>query len=387
MNLQNKIDLVHNMGYEFIDDVNSITNWSNIHIIDTDGYKYKTGINDLLRNRIPTKIYKKSIYLIDNLKTYFLLNAPNCNFKYIDLEDVGHEVKFTCNKHKNNGIQSTSIKNFQKKQIRKTKTMCYRCGKESGAISNQISDEIILNKCKELDIQFVEKTKLNSNGNLVIKFICNKHRDKGIQERQWDDINKAKYSCYYCFPLHKRTHEEFLKELNQIPESSTYKVIGDYINDSYKIKCQCNICNHIWKANPKDLKRGLRCPNCRKSHGEERIMDWLSKHNIEFLREFKFKSCKYKRELPFDFYLPNYNTCIEYQGAQHYKPINFGGFDLKIVKKNFNEQIVRDSIKKDFCNQNNIILLEIPYWDFNNISDILTQELLLKKSHNYFYVP
>lgn len=61
MNLQNKIDLVHNMGYEFIDDVNSITNWSNIHIIDTDGYKYKTGINDLLRNRIPTKIYKKSI--------------------------------------------------------------------------------------------------------------------------------------------------------------------------------------------------------------------------------------------------------------------------------------------------------------------------------------
>lgn len=121
MNLQDKIDLVHNMGYEFVDDINSITNWSNIHIADKDGYKYKTGINDLARNRIPTKIYKKSIYLVDNLKTYFLLNAPNCNFKYIDLEDVGHEVKFTCNKHKNLGIQSTSIKNFQKKKLEKLK--------------------------------------------------------------------------------------------------------------------------------------------------------------------------------------------------------------------------------------------------------------------------
>ena len=87
------------------------------------------------------------------------------------------------------------------------------------------------------------------------------------------------------------------------------------------------------------------------------------------LREFKFKDCLHIKELRFDFYIPKDNICIEYQGKQHYEPIDhFGGLDK------FNELIKRDKIKKEYCENNNILLIIIKYDD--DILDIL---------NNYFF--
>ena len=74
--------------------------------------------------------------------------------------------------------------------------------------------------------------------------------------------------------------------------------------------------------------------------------------------------------MQFDFYIPNLNLCIEYDGKQHFEPINyFGGID------SFNKQIIKDSIKNDFCHKNNIKLMRIPYYEFNNIEKILDNVL------------
>ena len=82
----------------------------------------------------------------------------------------------------------------------------------------------------------------------------------------------------------------------------------------------------------------------------------MQENNVEFIEQYKFKECKDKRELPFDFYLPNNNICIEYNGEQHYKPINkFGGAD------SFKIQQEHDKIKRNYCLEHNITLLEIPY--------------------------
>ena len=112
------------------------------------------------------------------------------------------------------------------------------------------------------------------------------------------------------------------------------------------------------------------CPFCNISKGEDEIEKYLIKSEINYKREYRFKDCinpKSNKILPFDFYLPNHNLCIEYQGEQHFKTTKFfekraGGLEgLKY----------RDNIKKQYCQNNSIKLLEISYKDINNITTIL----------------
>ena len=74
--------------------------------------------------------------------------------------------------------------------------------------------------------------------------------------------------------------------------------------------------------------------------------------------------------LPFDFYLPQYNLIIEYDGEQHFKPISvFGGEDA------FWTTVTHDAIKNQYCEDNDIDLLRIPYWEFDNIEKLIKDKL------------
>ena len=115
------------------------------------------------------------------------------------------------------------------------------------------------------------------------------------------------------------------------------------------------------------LKIGKQgCPICNESIGEKLIRDFLTKSNINFNTQYKFTNCKDTRELPFDFYLSDYNTCIEYNGIQHYKPVEyFGGSASLLSQQN------RDKIKSKYCNENNINLIIIKYTE--NLSKSLKE--------------
>ncbi len=70
------------------------------------------------------------------------------------------------------------------------------------------------------------------------------------------------------------------------------------------------------------------------SHGEFYIKTILEENNIKFEPQYKFDNCKNKFKLPFDFYLPDYNMCIEYDGLQHYRPIErFGAMRVFLNAK------------------------------------------------------
>ncbi len=83
-------------------------------------------------------------------------------------------------------------------------------------------------------------------------------------------------------------------------------------------------------------------------------------NNIEYEFQKRFENCKDKRILPFDFYLPRFNTVIEVQGEQHYHPVPFKNENT--AKNNFIKTKEHDKIKKEYCKNNNIELLEIPYY-------------------------
>lgn len=108
------------------------------------------------------------------------------------------------------------------------------------------------------------------------------------------------------------------------------------------------------------------------SRGENKISLFLKKSNIDFEPQKRFDDCGNKRALSFDFYIKKQNTLIEYDGKQHFKPINlFGGESyLAYVRAN-------DKIKNKFAADNKIRLIRIPYTEFKNIEKILQKELKL----------
>ena len=109
------------------------------------------------------------------------------------------------------------------------------------------------------------------------------------------------------------------------------------------------------------------------SVGISKILKFLNDNNISYIREYMFNDCSYIRKLRFDIFVPQYNLCIEYDGEQHYKIVDyFGGLDGFIKTK------IRDTIKNEYCKNNNINLVRIPYNKINKI-DIILSPYLNKK--------
>jgi predicted component of viral defense system (DUF524 family) len=113
--------------------------------------------------------------------------------------------------------------------------------------------------------------------------------------------------------------------------------------------------------------KGTHCKKCKSSSGEELIINFLDKNKIEYNYQHSFSECSYKRNLKFDFYIEDKNTCIEYDGEQHFVPVDvFGG------EESFNIQKKLDNIKNFFCEERDIKLIRISYFEKENINDILS---------------
>ena len=118
------------------------------------------------------------------------------------------------------------------------------------------------------------------------------------------------------------------------------------------------------------------CPKCTKYINEIIIHNYLNYLGISYIFQKSFKGCINKNLLRFDFYLPDYNLCIEYDGEGHYLPIKFSKkMTEDMVIDSFKNRQLCDQIKNDFCKNNNIPLLRIPYWDKENIEQIITNKL------------
>ena len=143
----------------------------------------------------------------------------------------------------------------------------------------------------------------------------------------------------------------------------------------------CGRCDNSWKArigNRVVLNRG--CPKCCCSKLEDKIIKMLQDSNINFKHNIRIGCINPKTnyELVFDFYLPDYNFYIEANGIQHYKEIHKNSKykdENRHTDKDLDEIAYRDSIKKKFCLEKNIYLLEIPYTEIGHIENIINKAL------------
>ena len=197
------------------------------------------------------------------------------------------------------------------------------------------------------------------NNSTKIKIKCPSH---GIFEQIPQDHLKG-CGCSNCKNVKRLTKEEFINRSNIIHDNKYDYSLVEYKNSSTKVKIICPIHGMFEQIPSKHLiKQG--CPKCKKSKGEKYINNLLKENNINFEIQKSFKNCKNIKTLQFDFYLPEYNICIEFDGEQHYKSVKyFGGErELEIIQK-------RDKIKNEFCKNNNIKLIRITYKD--DINEII----------------
>lgn len=173
--------------------------------------------------------------------------------------------------------------------------------------------------------------------------------------------------------MFKKSHQQYIYELSII--NPDVEVIEEYNGASTPIFHRCKLDNYIWKVTPNNMLIGRGCPRCQESSGERQIRQWLETHNLEYEYQHSFIGCKDKYLLPFDFYIPSLNICVEYDGVQHFQPIDFAGKGDKWAENNFQLTQYHDKIKNKYCKSNKIRLLRIPY--FKNIEEELQKFLFI----------
>lgn len=253
---------------------------------------------------------------------------------------------------------------------------CPECGKIKSS----------MNRLKDEDTFLYEVKNKTNNEYTILGIYINSQTKIRIKHNICGYVYKVKPNdflqgsrCPECqHRSYKKTTEEFKKEVYSLAEDE-YSVLEEYVDAKTKIKLKHNIenCNNEFKVSPNNFLKGKRCPFCNESKGEKKISNCLKLNSIIFLPQYTFINCKRKECLPFDFAIfedeekTKLKCLIEYDGEFHFEPIN-GKRLLKYQQEN-------DMIKTTYCQQNNIPLIRIPYWDFDRIEEILEEKLLKTK--------
>lgn len=148
-----------------------------------------------------------------------------------------------------------------------------------------------------------------------------------------------------------------------------------YRNANSKVEIICPNHKSFWQE-PYVHLQGSGCPKCSSSKGEKEVRKCLENLGLSYKEQYKIKECKNKRSLPFDFAVftdsskSKIKFLIEYDGEQHFEADSYLHKDYK----SFLSLKDRDCIKSEYCADNDIVLLRIPYWGKEMI-DMLIEEL------------
>lgn len=321
----------------------------------------------LTKSKTPKKYTYEIVLKTFNTRGYELISTEYINGK--------SKLKYICPRHQDKGIQEIRFDNFQQGQG------CYYCGIENSHNKAKLNYLDIKHEFDKRNFTLISKEYVSARD--YLQYICNKHKEKGIQKIRYYNLKNG-YGCKYCgiesmVLKQSKSHSEFLSDLDD--KYKEYDILCDYKNLKTKIKLRHKKCGYIWNVLPSYLlAHKQNCPNCMSNvyKGESRIQKFLEINNIIFKKQYKFSECKNKQLLPFDFVIFNNDDIkclIEYDGEQHYKPVNFGGISDECALAELSKTKKNDKIKDNFCKTNNIELIRIPYWEFKNIEDILYSHL------------
>ncbi len=192
------------------------------------------------------------------------------------------------------------------------------------------------------------------------------------------EVTPAKFlsgrRCPYCYVTAKKTDGHFKQEIYNLV-GDEYTVLDNYVDTKTKIRIKHNKCGSIYEVRPYSFLQGYRCPHCNSPKGELIINKILKSLGINHEVHKTFDDLKDKSYLSYDFYIPDQNILIEYQGLQHYQSIDYFGGETK-----FKNQQKHDQMKLDYAKEHGYNLIAVPYTEdtFSKIKKYLTKHGLKK---------
>ena len=367
---------------------------------------------------------KKKKYKIENIKKEF--DARGYTLLSKDYISFHEKLEYICNKHNDKGVQKIAYSKFHGGQG------CYFCGRETMGNKQRLTIDKVKKVTEEKGFifcrMFVENNKTyvvykesyesdEKTTNYVNMRKSNKHNKseyttESISKILLDKYNielledyknnstKTKCKClkhdYIWYPkinsifssncgcpkcgiekiVKNKTfttekYRKLLKEVNPMLD-----IVSEYTKNYNDINFKCLKCGEVFTRKANYIYGSCSCPNCDHiySKGENEVEKYLIKNNIFFEKQKTYDDCIFIEKLRFDFYLSDKNTVIEYDGQQHFKPVEYFGGEIEFKKtKN------RDKTKNEYCKKNKIKILRIPYWEFNNIEQILINNDIIPK--------
>ncbi len=284
--------------------------------------------------------------------------------------------KYIERKTKNEKCACNQCKNIKQQEI-----YINKYGKPSYNGRNYTIDDV-RKIFESQDLSLVSNEYINAQSPL--EYICNKHIDDGIQNVTFNNlqssIKRGHHSCKSCSYEHRQINQrKDFDEIKQFFENRHCTLLtkkSEYINAKTILLYECDfhpgiIQKTTWMA----FRVSGGCSLCLEkasSHAETIINNYLLDKNIKFNREYWFEDCKDIKPLPFDFAIQDSSNNIvglcEFNGKQHYEPIDWFGGNEK-----FKIQQLHDEIKRNYCLQRNIPLLVISYKEFCNIEKMLDE--------------
>ena len=248
---------------------------------------------------------------------------------------------------------------------------CPKCGFDYVGNCNKLTTEEFIEKSNYVqgEGRYDYSNSVYVDSDTPIEIICSKHGS--FWQLPYVHMNGS--GCPKCkFEKLALTLEEFIEKANEKQGEGRYDYSeSKYIDSKTPLKIICPKHGAFWQTPNAHLRRA-GCPICNESQGSKRIRIFLSKNNIVFEQEKRFNDCRNIYPLPFDFYLPQYNLCIEFDGSCHFKKTNWNGeYTEEQLKENLESYQHRDQIKNDYCKSHNITLLR-----FNNLKTV--EEELMK---------
>lgn len=288
---------------------------------------------------------------------------------------------------------------YEKNRDSKFEVICLKCGKKS----TKSFVTLVKQKC---GCKFCKKKNHNYHNSLeevlpLIYNVCEKNNYTflGFVGGKWEKCRTTKLllKCNFCNKITEKNYDNFINKnsgcicrrieitknknklsLNEVEntikkscESCDVEFIcfenidNKYHNNRDKLKFKCKKCGAIFNRLFYDIRHcQIVCDCTKKSFLENMTKKILDDNKINNIYQKTFVWLKYKTNLKLDFYLPDYNTAIECQGIQHFKPIEYFGGDTS-----FKKQVERDKVKMELCEKHGVKLIYV--LNENDINNLL----------------
>lgn len=293
------------------------------------------------------------------------LQEINPNVELLDhYVNYSAPIRYLCKKH--HTINTSSVSNLLKG------TGCYQCGIEKMSRLNLYPEQEAIEQVHKIN-PHVDVVEFHGSSATDSIWYCNRH--DAIFKKGFKPLCKNPSGCSQCCAENFRKSrsmgiEVFKERLKNIHPNVI--VLGEYINNSTPIQCKCLDHDYEFENTPATILSSLRCcPKGRVTYKEEYVCSLLEFWHFNITRQKTFDDCVDKRKLAFDAYLDDFGIALEYDGEQHFKHTRFGNESNSEIYWRFVYTQLHDKIKTEYCFRNNIPLIRIPYFKFDEVEDFL----------------